>query len=69
MKKKILVIGSIAIDTTIISKSMPVAGTTTTAESYFTNVGGKGANQACASLFLGGMFLLLEQLVKMRMEN
>lgn len=54
MKKKILVIGSIAIDTTIISKSMPVAGTTTTAESYFTNVGGKGANQACASLFLGG---------------
>ena len=54
MKKKILVIGSIAIDTTIISKSMPVAGTTTTAESYFTNVGGKGANQACASMFLGG---------------
>ena len=54
MKKKILVIGSIAIDTTIMSKSMPVAGTTTTAESYFTNVGGKGANQACASLFLGG---------------
>ena len=54
MKKKILVIGSIAIDNTIISKSMPVAGTTTIAESYFTNVGGKGANQACASLFLGG---------------
>ena len=54
MKKKNLVIGSIAIDNTIISKSMPVAGTTTTAESYFTNVGGKGANQACASLFLGG---------------
>ena len=54
MKKKILVIGSIAIDNTIISKSMPTAGTTTIAESYFTNVGGKGANQACASLFLGG---------------
>ena len=54
MKKKILVIGSIAIDTTIMSNSMPQAGTTTIANSYFTNVGGKGANQACASLFLGG---------------
>ena len=54
MKKKILVSGSIAIDHTIISKSMPVAGTTTIAESYFSNVGGKGANQACASMFLGG---------------
>ena len=54
MKKKILVSGSIAIDNTIISKSMPVAGTTTIAESYFSNVGGKGANQACASMFLGG---------------
>ena len=54
MKKKILVSGSIAIDHTIISKSMPTAGTTTIAESYFSNVGGKGANQACASMFLGG---------------
>ena len=54
MKKKILVSGSIAIDNTIISKSMPTAGTTTIAESYFSNIGGKGANQACASMFLGG---------------
>ena len=54
MKKKILVSGSIAVDHTIISKSMPTAGTTTIADSYFSNVGGKGANQACASMFLGG---------------
>ena len=52
--KKILVIGSISIDNTIFTKELPTAGTTTIADSYFTNVGGKGANQACASLFLGG---------------
>lgn len=54
MKKKILVIGSISIDNTIFTKQLPSAGTTTVADSYFQNIGGKGANQACASLFLGG---------------
>ena len=54
MKKKILVIGSISIDNTIYTKSLPSAGTTTVADSFYTNIGGKGANQACASLFLGG---------------
>lgn len=54
MKKKILVIGSISIDNTILTKQLPSAGTTTVADSYFQNIGGKGANQACASLFLGG---------------
>ena len=54
MKRKILVIGSIAIDNTIYTKRLPSAGTTTIADSYFTNIGGKGANQACGSLFLGG---------------
>ena len=54
MSKKILVIGSIAIDNTIFTKVLPSAGTTTIADSYFHNIGGKGANQACASLFLGG---------------
>lgn len=52
-KRKILVIGSIAIDNTILTKVLPTAGTTTLADSYFTNVGGKGANQACAAHFLG----------------
>lgn len=54
MNKEILVVGSITIDNTIISKEMPKAGVTTIADSFFSNVGGKGANQACASLFLGG---------------
>ena len=52
-KRKILVIGSIAIDNTILTKTLPTAGTTTLADSYFTNIGGKGANQACAAHFLG----------------
>lgn len=54
MNRKIVVIGSIAIDNTIFTKTLPSAGTTTIADSYMTNIGGKGANQACASLFLGG---------------
>lgn len=54
MSKRILVIGSIAIDNTIFTKKLPEAGTTTLADSYFVNVGGKGANQACACHFLGG---------------
>ena len=51
--KKILVIGSISIDNTIFTQKLPTAGTTTVADSYFCNVGGKGANQACAAHFLG----------------
>lgn len=51
--RKILVIGSIAIDNTIYTQALPSAGTTTIADSYFSNIGGKGANQACAAHFLG----------------
>lgn len=51
--KKVLVIGSIAIDNTIYTQKLPSAGTTTIADSYFSNIGGKGANQACGALFLG----------------
>ena len=54
MSHKVLVIGSIAIDNSIFTKNLPVAGMTTLADSVFTTIGGKGANQACASLFLGG---------------
>ena len=53
MKRKILVIGSVAIDNTIYTQALPGAGTTTIADSYFLNIGGKGANQACAAMFLG----------------
>lgn len=51
--KKVLVIGSIAIDNTIFTQKLPSAGTTTIADSYFSNIGGKGANQACAAMYLG----------------
>ena len=51
---KILIMGSISIDNVVYTKTMPTPGTTTFGESYIANVGGKGANQACASLFLGG---------------
>lgn len=53
MNKRIVVVGSIAIDNTIYTRSLPVKGMTTIADSYFQNIGGKGANQACAALFLG----------------
>ena len=53
MSKHIVVIGSVAIDNTIFTQVLPGAGTTTIADSYFQNIGGKGANQACAALFLG----------------
>ena len=53
MKKHILVMGSVAIDNTIFTQKLPTAGTTTIADSYLQNIGGKGANQACAALFLG----------------
>ena len=53
MNRRIVVVGSIAIDNTIFTNELPTAGTTTIADSYFHNIGGKGANQACAALFLG----------------
>ncbi len=59
MKKHIVVVGSIAIDNTICTQNLPIAGTTTIADSYFQNIGGKGANQACAALFLGSEVSLI----------
>lgn len=51
---KILVIGSVSIDNVTYTKVLPEPGTTVFGESFFSNVGGKGANQACAASFLGG---------------
>ena len=59
MKKNILVFGSVCIDNTVFTNVLPNAGTTVKGNSYFSNVGGKGANQACASLFLGGKVTFL----------
>lgn len=52
-KRPIFVIGSVSIDNTILTNTLPSAGTTTIANQYFCNVGGKGINQACAAHFLG----------------
>ncbi len=46
--------GSISIDNTIFTTVMPTPGITGKADYYIKNVGGKGANQAVASLYLGG---------------
>ena len=54
MNKKIFVMGSITIDHTVFTKVMPSPGVTGKADSFIKNVGGKGANQAVASLYLGG---------------
>ena len=51
--KKIIVIGSVNIDNVIYTKVMPSGGITTEGESFLSNIGGKGANQACAAFFLG----------------
>ena len=54
MNKKIFVMGSITIDHTVFTKVMPLPGVTGKADSFIKNVGGKGANQAVASFYLGG---------------
>ena len=46
--------GSITIDHTVFTKVMPSPGVTGKADSFIKNIGGKGANQAVASLYLGG---------------
>lgn len=50
---KIFVFGSINIDNIAYTKVMPQPGITVQGESFISNLGGKGANQACAAYFLG----------------
>lgn len=52
--KKILVIGSLNMDVTLELPHLPLAGETVLAEAIERNLGGKGANQACAVSKLGG---------------
>ena len=52
--KKIIVIGSIAVDNVTYTKNKMQPGMTVYGDSFLSNVGGKGANQACAIKFLGG---------------
>lgn len=50
----IIVIGSSNTDMVIRSPRIPVPGETIIGDSFFTNPGGKGANQAVAAARLGG---------------
>ncbi len=51
--RKIFVLGSINIDNVAYTKVMPSPGITVEGDSFISNIGGKGANQACAAYFLG----------------
>ena len=50
---KIIVFGSINIDNVAYTKVLPEPGITVEGDSFISNIGGKGANQACAAHFLG----------------
>ncbi len=52
--KKIIVVGSVCIDNVVYTNILPSPGTTVQGESFISNIGGKGANQACAIKYLGG---------------
>ena len=51
---KIAVIGSLTIDNVAYTSNVPTPGKTVIGDNFISNVGGKGANQACAIKFLGG---------------
>jgi len=53
--KKIFVLGSINMDLVITSSYLPKAGETIIGKDFFSNPGGKGANQAVACAKLGGL--------------
>jgi ribokinase len=57
--KRIYIFGSINYDLVITSPYMPQRGETVTGNGFFTNSGGKGANQAVASSKLGGNVVML----------
>ena len=50
---KILVLGSINIDNVAYTRQLPEPGITVRGDYFLSNIGGKGANQACAAHFLG----------------
>ena len=54
MSKRIAVIGSLNVDNVTYTNNPPTPGKTVFGESFVSNLGGKGANQALAIQFLGG---------------
>ncbi len=59
MNKRILVIGSMNMDMTVKLRALPKVGETVLAQEILYNLGGKGANQACAAARLGGNVKML----------
>lgn len=57
--KKVIVFGSLNMDLTIESDRIPQKGETIDGHDFFTNTGGKGANQAVASAKLGAETFLI----------
>ena len=56
---KIVVVGSLNMDVVAIAPRIPVVGETIIGNKYFTEPGGKGANQAYAAAKLGGQVAML----------
>ncbi|MEI3605218.1 ribokinase [Pseudogracilibacillus sp. SE30717A] len=59
MENEVVVIGSINMDLVMDVKQRPAGGETTMGESFFTNPGGKGANQAFSAATIGGNVTML----------
>lgn len=59
MPDKIVVIGSLNMDLVACAPRIPVVGETITGHTYFSEPGGKGANQAYAAAKLGGNVAML----------
>ncbi|OQC11520.1 MAG: Ribokinase [Tenericutes bacterium ADurb.Bin087] len=57
--KKVIVLGSINMDLVTETKRFPLEGETVIGENFFTNSGGKGANQAVASAKQGAKTVML----------
>ncbi len=53
--KKVFVVGSINMDLVVVTKKMPRPGETLMGDSFFTNPGGKGANQAVTIAKMGNV--------------
>ncbi len=59
MNDRVVVLGSINIDHVTVTDRFPLPGETITGESFFTAIGGKGANQAVAAAKCGANVIML----------
>jgi len=62
MNNRMVVIGSLNMDLVVYAPRHPLVGETIMGSSFFTNPGGKGANQAVAAARLGGIVTMVGKL-------